>query len=75
MTAPWNVPVDTLQPDANNKVKELGELARALVAFDLICLEHGVFAHEIQEKHLEREEARHRIGEMCWHQITRVNTR
>lgn len=67
---PYLKPVNILDPDANEQIKRAGELSRALLAFDLICLEHGVFAREIQEEHLEREETRHRVGEHCWHEIT-----
>lgn len=67
---PWLKPVVVREGD-RDEIKNLGELARALVAFDLICLEHGVFAHEVSEAHLQREETRHRIGEQCWHEITR----
>lgn len=67
---PYLEPVDILDPNATEKIKRAGELSRALIAFDLICLEHGIFARQIQEAHLHREETRHRVGEACWHEIT-----
>jgi len=67
---PYLAPVNILDPDANEQIRRAGELARAMVAFDLVCNEHGVFAREIQEGKLEIEERQHRVGEACWHEIT-----
>lgn len=67
---PYLSPVDITKDDANQKIKEMGELSRAMIAFDLVCLEHGVFAREVQEDDLELEERKHRIGEGCWHELS-----
>lgn len=66
-------PINILEPGADEEIKRMGELARAIVTFDLICLEHGVIAREVQEHNIQREETRHRVGEMCWHQINTRN--
>lgn len=70
---PYLKPINILDPGADEEIKRMGELARALITFDLICLEHGVIAREVTEKNLEREETRHRVGEMCWHEISTRN--
>lgn len=66
---PYLKPIDILQPGANEEIKKMGELARAIIAYDLLCSEHGIFAREIQEENLDMEETRHRVGEMCWHEV------
>jgi hypothetical protein len=67
---PYLTPVNILDPDANEQIKRAGELARAMVAFDMVCNEHGIFAWGVEEKNTYLEERRHRAGEACWHEIT-----
>lgn len=66
---PWNRAVDILQPGADEKIKELGEEARNLLAVTIYCLEHGEFAWNVPESKIEIETTRHRLGEACWHNI------
>ena len=56
---PYLKPVNILDPNANEEIKRMGELARAIISFDLICEKHGLFAQEVQESNLQREETRH----------------
>lgn len=70
---PYLVPIDITKDGADEQIKKAGELARALLTFDLICLEHGIFAREVTERHVGREETRHRVGEHCWHEISIKN--
>ena len=63
-------PINILETNANEEIKRMGELARAIISFDLICNEHGVIAREVQEKNIEREETRHRNKEQCWHEVS-----
>lgn len=66
---PYLKPINILDANAEEQIKQAGELARAITAFDLVCSEHGIFAREIQEDNLEIEETRHREGKQCWHEI------
>jgi len=70
---PYLTPVNILDADANDQLKKYGELARQmeLRLFNMICLEHGPFAYGIREDRLAIEETRHRIGEGCWHKISK----
>lgn len=67
---PYLQPVNILDADANEQIKRAGELARAMVAFDMVCNEHGTFAWGVEEGKIYLEERRHRAGEACWHEIT-----
>lgn len=68
---PYLKPIDITQEGANEEIKRMGELARAIITYDLVCAEHGIFAREVTENHLEREEARHREQEHCWHSVSK----
>lgn len=70
---PYLTPVNILDTDANEQIRKMGELARAMVTFDLICLEHGVFKWGVSEDRIDSEITRHRIGEQCWHEIKMGN--
>lgn len=63
-------PINILEPGADEEIKRMGELARAIISFDLICEKHGLFAQEVQESNLQREETRHRNKEYCHHEIS-----
>lgn len=62
-------PINILEPGADEEIRKMGELARAMVVFDLVCSEHGEFAWNVPEGLIELEETRHRMGEMCWHKL------
>ena len=66
---PYLKPINILEPNANEEIKRMGELARAIISFDLICEKHGLFAQEVQENNIKREETRHRNQHECWHEI------
>ena len=66
---PYLKPIDITQEGADQKIREAGELARAMICFDLICEEHGLFMREVQEEHIDREMKRDREQEKCWHEV------
>jgi hypothetical protein len=69
MNYPWLEPINILEKGYEEKIKRAGEIARSMIVFDLICLEHGLFAQEVVEHNIQREETRHRNMQECWHEI------
>lgn len=62
-------PVNILDPGADEEIKRMGELARAIVTFDLFCNEHGQIAWNVPEGDLQLKEDQHRAGEACYHKM------
>jgi len=68
-TKPWN---RAIKANDTEGIKQAGTEARLLdlQIFNMLCSEHGIFAREVREDHLDREDNRHRAMLTCYHRIS-----
>jgi hypothetical protein len=66
-TQPWKIPVNILDPDADEQIRNAGAEARRLSAqtYNLICTIHGLIAQSILAEQIDEIEGTHRNAETC----------